>query len=136
REAGGSKGGGAGEGLAWVAQPLPADVQVSAAVMADSLTPAGVFLRGANLTTGAPDYYAVTVTRGLVVELTEAGGGTRRAIASAAPTAYLTGVWVRLTLAAQGTSLKVRVTRADTNQSLTPDGRWVAQQVWAIEAQV
>ena len=52
---------------AWVNSLVPADAQVSAMVYLNSLIPAEVFLRGTGLNTAVPNFYAVSVTRGLQV---------------------------------------------------------------------
>ena len=54
---------------AWAATSEPANVQVSAAVFVNGLTPAQVLARGSNLNTATPTYYALSVGRGMYAQL-------------------------------------------------------------------
>src|SRR5438045_9741988 len=47
----------------WLTGSQSTDVQASAAVHTDSLIPAAVFVRGQNLDTARPTYYAASITR-------------------------------------------------------------------------
>src|SRR5262245_54296562 len=118
--------------LTWLNQAPPADSQVSASVLADSLVPMRLFVRGRNLQTGAPTYYAATLTRGLTLELQRVVAGAETRLAQLSSATYTSGVWVRLTLASQSFGLTVRVQRLDNNQFLGSDRRWSATPVDAI----
>lgn len=109
---------------AWYATQMPADVQASAAVFTDTLIPASLFVRGSNLATAAPTYYAVTVTRGLTVQLTKTVNGVTTVLASLKTADYLSYQWVNLTLTANAGSVRALVYRADTKQWLSGDGTW------------
>ena len=54
---------------AWAATAEPADVQATADVFVNDLTPAQVLARGSNLNTTTPTYYALSVTRGMSLTL-------------------------------------------------------------------
>src|SRR5947207_3220275 len=60
---------------AWFNTAGPADVQASAGVFLDSLVPAQVLVRGSNLNTATPTFYAASVIRGGQVELTRTVNG-------------------------------------------------------------
>lgn len=109
---------------AWATGLTAADATVSASVFADSLIPAGILARGQNLTTAAPTYYSLTVTRGLTVQLNKVVNGVSTTLATVRSTAWTNAVWVRLSLTVQGNSLAAVVYRADTRQWLTADGKW------------
>ncbi len=109
---------------AWSTGVAAADATVSASVFADSLIPAGVVARGQNLNTAAPTYYALTLTRGLTIQLKRVVDGAETTLATVRSTAWTNAVWVRLSLTVQGTSLSALVYRADTRQWLTADGKW------------
>ena len=70
-----------------------------------ALIPAGVFLRGGNLTSGAPSYYSATVTRGATVELSRTVGGVRTVLATVKSASYTSGQWALLSLKATGDRL-------------------------------
>jgi hypothetical protein len=64
-------------------------VRVSASVFASTLIPAQVFARGNGLGTAAPSYYAVSLTRGLKLELLRIVNGVLRRESLASPPPYL-----------------------------------------------
>jgi hypothetical protein len=109
---------------AWLDAVQPADVSVGVSVSADSLIPAGVIVRGANLNTAAPTYYSLTLTRGVTVELKRVVDGAETTLGTLRSTAYVSGPWVRLTLVAAGDRLRAVVFRTDTQQWLAADGSW------------
>jgi hypothetical protein len=127
------EGGSLTQGRAWLGTAVPADVSASVSVFADNLIPAGVIARGSNLDTAAPTYYAVTVTRGLAVQLKRVGGGTEAVLGTVRSSAYVSGVWVRLTLVANGDRLRAVVYRADTQQWLGANGQWQGTPEAALE---
>jgi hypothetical protein len=109
---------------AWLDVVQPADVSAGVSVPADSLIPAGVIVRGQDLTTAAPTYYSLTLTRGVTVELKRVVSGVEQTLGSIRSTAYVSGPWVRLTLVTAGDRLRAVVYRADTQQWLAADGSW------------
>jgi hypothetical protein len=117
----------------WDATVLPADVEVSASLALNSLIPAQLFLRGQNLATDSPDYYAVNVTRGATVQLVRVVDGRSTLLGSITTDTWLNQVWVQVSLSAIGSTLEVQIYRSDTGQYLTPNGQWQALPIWAIQ---
>ncbi len=117
---------------AWANTLTPADVQVSANVYVDSLIPAQVLLRGTGLNTATPIYYALSVTRGLQLQLLRVIDGNPAVLATAQSANYVSGTWVRITLASQGSSLQGQVYRPDTGQYLSSNGQWQSAPAWAL----
>lgn len=108
----------------WLAAVQPADVQASASLYGDSLIPGSVLVRGANLDTASPTYYALTAVRGTQVKLVRVVGGVETTLATVRSTEYTSSVWLRLTLTAVGDRLRAVVSRTDTGEWLSPDGEW------------
>jgi hypothetical protein len=117
---------------AWFTTPQPADVQVSASVFLDTLIPDGVLVRGSGLGTGRPSYYALTVSRGLLVELVRVGNGAPTPLAQLHSATYFSQKWVRITLSAAGSTLRAQVSRVDTGQYLNAGGGWQTAPTWAL----
>lgn len=109
---------------AWPDLGLPADIDASAAVYLDSLIPAQLFVRGSNLDTAKPTYYAVTLTRGLDARLVKVVNGTATTLGELRSAAYFSSQWVRVRLTAVGDHLQAMISRTDTHQWLSPDGTW------------
>lgn len=125
-----SRGGGwAGPQLA-----LPADTTVAVSVLANTLVPVYLFIRGANLDTASPSYIAVVITRGLNVEVLEVINGQATVLGkvSNTPAAYLSNQWVQVWLRPQGTTIEVQVVRLDKGQYLTAQGTWSPTEVNAL----
>jgi hypothetical protein len=118
---------------AWYGAAQPADVQVSADVDLTSLIPAQVFARGSQLNGAAPSYYAVSVTRGMTVQLVRVVGGTTTTLASLGSVKYFSQQWINVTLSAQGTELRAQVQRLDTGQYLNASGVWQSGPAWALD---
>lgn len=118
---------------AWMIQPHPADVQVSAAVMLDTLIPAHVFVRGSKLDGIVPSYFAVTAARGVEIQLIRVSGGKLDSLAKVKSTSYFSGKWAQITISAKGKSLRARVHGLDNNQYLNAQGIWQAGPAWALE---
>ncbi len=117
---------------AWYNTTEPADLSASVNVYADSLIPAQLLVRGTNLNTASPSYYAVSVTRGLQVQLVRVVNGQSTVLGTQSSAAYLSGQWVQVTLSAVGSSLNVQVYRLDTRQYLNSAGKWQSAQAWAL----
>src|SRR5262249_37932576 len=100
------------ESRAWLNTALPADASVSASVYLDSLIPAQIIARGQNLDTDTPTYYAVTVERGLQLQLIRVVNGQTTVLQSLSSGDWLSGQWVRVSLTLVGNSLDVQVFRA------------------------
>jgi hypothetical protein len=117
---------------AWLGTTQPADVQVSAAIYASTLIPAQVFARGSGLNTAGPSYYALSVTRGLQVQLVRVVNGTATTLGTVQSASYFSGQWVSVTLTITGTTLQAQVQRLDTGQYLTATGQWQAAPAVAL----
>jgi hypothetical protein len=126
--------GGAGQSArAWLNAVQPANVQASAAVLLDSLVPAEVMIRGTGLNSSRPSYYAVEVTRGLRVQLVRVRDGVAVSLGSVQSRHYVSGPWIQVTIAAQGSALRAQVYRLDTRQYLNSGGHWQSDATWALE---
>jgi hypothetical protein len=117
---------------AWVAAGFQADVEATAAVYLSSLTPVQLFVRGRDLNTASPTYYAVSVVRGTTVELQRVVGGKVTALGSARSGDYLSSQWVQVTLQVVANELRVQVRRTDTGRYLSTSGDWVSEPVNAV----
>jgi len=129
-----SNGGSRSAARSWSDAALPADVTAAAAVYLDSLIPAQVFVRGANLDTARPTYYAVTVTRGLQASLVRVVDGVETTLATVKSASYFSGQWLRVQLTVAGGRLQASLYRADTRQWLTAGGAWSAAPDVAFDA--
>lgn len=119
---------------AWLDRVLPADVQISSSVLADSLVPTTLMLRGANLGSSVPSYYGLTVRRGLSIDLVKSVNGTQTILESLKSKDYVSGQWIQVSLVAKGNELRAQVFRTDTSQYLQEDGTWTLNTAWAIVA--
>ena len=120
---------------AWSTTVLAADVTASAAVYLDSLIPAQLFVRGSNLNTTTPTYYAVSITRGLDVDLLRVVNGVPTTLATLQSTSYTSGLWVQVQLTVVGSELQVAIYRPSTNQWLNAGGAWSSSPAYAIMTQ-
>ncbi len=126
---------------AWLNDPRPADVEVSAAAFISQLTPAQVIARGSNLastavgTTG-PSYYAVQVTRGPTLSLVAVANGaapvTLGQVSGGSGQWYQDG-WVRETLRLTGSHLQAQHFRVDTGMYFSAAGVWQSAPAWALD---
>src|SRR5439155_20379748 len=116
----------------WVNSSLSANVEVSAAVYVNSLVPVQILARGSNLDTPTPTYYALTVTRGLQLELLRVENGVATTLGQVSSTSYFSSQWTRVTLEVNGSSIRAKVSRADTGEHLNSAGQWQASTTWAL----
>jgi hypothetical protein len=128
-----SNGGSTSAARAWANTVLPADVNASAAIYLDSIIPAQLFVRGSNLASTAPTYYAVTVTRGLEAQLVKVVNGVPTVLGDVKSAAYFSSQWLRVSLVAQGNELRVLLYRPDTQQWLGSDGAWTSSPDFAFD---
>ena len=129
-----STGGTSTANRAWSTAQLPADVDAAASVYLDGLIPARVFVRGSNLNTATPSYYAVSITRGLSVSLVRVVNGVETTLGTAKSDQYVSSQWVRVRVIAEGNRLRVSVSRPGAGQWLTPDGAWSDTPDFVLEA--
>lgn len=128
-----SNGGSTSAARSWADAAMPADVDASAALYLDSLIPAQLFVRGANLDTASPTYYGLTVARGLDAKLVKVVNGVSTTLATLKSSGYFSSQWLRVRLVAQGDHLQAVLYRADTRQWLAPDGTWSASPDFAFD---
>ncbi len=119
-----SSGGSTTVAAAWPDQVFPADVRAAVSVYADSLLPARLIIRGNNLDSATPSYYAVQLRRGLDVALIRVVNGQETVLGTLRSQQWLSNQWVRIQLTAQGDLLRAVVIRTDTQQWLSADGSW------------
>ncbi len=119
----------------WNTTPMPADVQVSAAVFADNFVPLQLIARGSNLDTGTPTYYGLAITSGITGRIVRVQNGVSTTLAYTQSTFALSNQWIRGTLSLDGTSLRAQLYRVDTNEFLAPNGRWQSAPAWAMTVQ-
>jgi hypothetical protein len=119
---------------AWLNSVMPADVQTGADVFLNTLIPARVLARGANLNTTTPSYYAVEISRGLDVRLVRVVNGVTTILQDLQSANYVSQVWVQATLSVQGNTLQAQVYRPDTNQYLDGSGHWQSSPGWTLTA--
>src|SRR5439155_6361632 len=117
---------------AWLQAAQAADVQVSAAVHLNSLIPAQVLARGSGLGGTVPTYYALSLTRGLNVQLLRVVKPTSTVIAQLNSASWFSDRWARVTLYVNGNNLRAQVYRPDTAQFLNSTGQWQSAQAWAL----
>jgi hypothetical protein len=120
-------------GRAWLAQEYAADIEVSAAVLLNSIAPVHLFVRGQNLGGTAPSYYAASAIRGGEVQLVKVVGGQTTVLATVKSVEWFSGNWATVSVRAEGDALRVTVHRGDLNQYLGSDGKWSRTAVAAID---
>ncbi|HEY2784535.1 MAG TPA: hypothetical protein VGJ05_06115 [Fimbriiglobus sp.] len=121
-----------GAARAWWNTIVPADAQLSSSIFVDGLVPAGVFARGQNVDATNASYYAVTVSRGLQVNLIRSVNGVISTLATVKSKDYVSGIWVQASLVVKGNELRVQIYRSDTGQYLNADGSWGLVPVFAL----
>lgn len=114
---------------AWINQEFPADYGIAANFYVNSPQPMQLFVRGSRLDSFLPSYYAVSVTRGLTVELLRVVHGNARPLATLQANVDLNNRWLRVVLKPTGNQITVQLIRLDTQQFLHPSGRWQTDEV-------
>jgi hypothetical protein len=116
----------------WLNVQEPTNLQASAALYLDSLVPARLFVRGKNLTTNTPSFYALQLTRGFQLQIIRVLNGVATSLGQLASADFVQPIWVRATLDVQGSTLRARIYRTDRGQYLTSTGQWQATPTWAL----
>lgn len=121
-------------GLLWNTTTVPAGTGAAVTVRLDSLVPAFVFARGANLGSATPTYVGATVTRGVSISVFEVNAGVVKPLASlqSPSSSYFSGNWARVSLVPNGDTVAVQVVRQDTGQYLSALGTWQAGAASAV----
>jgi hypothetical protein len=118
---------------AWLNTQFAANVDASAAVFLNSPAPVQLFARGQNLTTDKPTYYAVSITRGLELELLRVVNGTTQVLGRVKSTDWISNTWVQVRIRTEGDTIGAYVSRGETNQHLNAQGNWIRGTTPAIE---
>ncbi len=121
-------------GRTWETAATAAGTGVQADILVNSLIPVQLIAGGENLNSATPSYYAVSIIRGLEVQLLRVVNGVQTVLASLSSNYYFSGVWVRTSLTFNGNQLSVQLFRPDTSQYLNADGNWVATPSTALQA--
>jgi hypothetical protein len=121
-------------GRAWEAAATATGTGVQADILVNSLVPTQLIAGGDNLSSTTPSYYAVSIIRGLEVQLLRVDNGVQTVLASLSSSQYFSGEWVQTSLTFNGNQLSVLVFRTDTSQYLNAEGIWVASAVSALQA--
>lgn len=108
----------------WTGQVMPADFGVSAYVYLDSLQPIQLMIRGRNLNTASPTYYALSLNRGLQAQLLKVVNGVSTSLGGVQSKSYFSGNWVRVAFRPNGSQLSVEIYRPDIKQYLNSAGLW------------
>ncbi|HEY8504529.1 MAG TPA: hypothetical protein VIL46_08095, partial [Gemmataceae bacterium] len=124
------------EARLWLESPYGPHTEVATSVYVDGTAAAQFFLRGQDLQTPAPSYYAVSVGRGGAVSLLRSAEGRVTELASARPIETLGDQWLRVRFQARGQTLRVLLARSDTGQYLTPSGAWTSAETAALTVTV
>jgi hypothetical protein len=117
----------------WHTTPQDADVEVSASVFLGTVIPTELIARGKNLDGPSPSYYALSIIRGVRVQLVRVTNGTATVLAQLDTPVYYSQQWVRATFRVQGSQLKAQVFRPDTSQFLDASGNWTTTATWALQ---
>ncbi len=112
------------EARAWLDMPVPANSQVSASILLNSLEPLQLIMRGQKLDSNSPTYYAASITRGLQVKLLRVVDGVATELGSIKSDDYVSNQWVKLTLIAIDNRIEAIVYRSDTGRYLDSAGNW------------
>jgi hypothetical protein len=117
---------------AWFNGAHDADFQASVGINLTTLISAGALVRGSKLDSGAPTYYAATVMRGVEMTLWKAVDGKQTKLGRLKSTGYFSEKWARLTIQADGKTIRARLCRLDDLQYLNKDGAWQIDPTWAL----
>jgi hypothetical protein len=120
-------------GRAWLTSGFAANVETSASVYVNNRASAQLFIRGQDLNTKTPSYYAVSVVRGAEIQLLKVDHGKTTVLGTVKTPGYLSNSWLTVTIRAEGDNLRVFVHRGDTNQYLASNGVWDRQRTAGVE---
>lgn len=117
---------------AWIDTAQPANEEVTADIYLNSLIPIEILDRGTNLDTASPSYYAVTVSRGLDLQLLRVDNGNATTLGEVKSANWIDNRWISVTLFSNGNNVRAQVQRTDTGQYLDSSGQWQNNQTWAM----
>ncbi|MHB1425746.1 MAG: Ig-like domain-containing protein [Gemmataceae bacterium] len=118
-------------GRAWVDAAQPANEEVSASIYLNSLIPVEIFDRGSNLNSMTPSFYAVSVTRGLDLQLLKVDNGSVTSLGEVKSTNWIDNQWVSVTLLTSGNDPRAQVRNAQ-GEYLNNSGQWQRGEAWAL----
>ena len=119
---------------AWYNATQPKDVTASVSTRVDTLLPTGLIVRGQQLDTKTPSYYALTITRGLTATLSRVVDGQSTVLSTIRSNGYFSQKWLRASLSVEGNQLQATLFRQDTQQWLGKDGNWHDAEQSALSA--
>jgi hypothetical protein len=117
---------------AWYTGQSYGDMLFNGSIYVDSLVPAQLIARGQNLSSNRPSYYAVSITRGMQVQLLKVVGGQTTVLDTVTTGTFTSNLWVTTSFRLVASTLQVYVYRPDTKQYLGSDGHWHDQTIAAI----
>lgn len=120
------------ETRAWLNTVQGPDVQADVSIFLDSLVPASIVARGQNLDTDTPSYYAVSVNRGLGVQLLKVVNGNTTVLQTLNSADWFSKEWINVSFVVQGNRLQVQIVRADTGEYLNENGLWQSDVTTAM----
>jgi hypothetical protein len=120
-------------GRAWMTSVYADDVEASAAVLLHSAAPVQLFVRGRDLNSSTPNYYAASITRGGELQLLRVVDGKTTVLDSVKSKEYISGSWVTLQIRAVKDRIQAFVYRGDSHEYLKPDGSWGRSPIAAVE---
>ena len=107
---------------AWLTNGYSADIETSAAVFLNSTASAQLYVRGQNLNTPTPSYYAVNVVRGAEVQLVRVDRGQSTVLGSVKTPDYVSNRWVTVSVRAEGDGLNQSVRSFANRRILAKNG--------------
>jgi hypothetical protein len=118
---------------AWVNAPAATDETATVSMNLSSLVPGLVFVRGSNLNSTHPTYYALYLQRGLYAQLLKVVDGQLTVLGTISTRDILPGQWVTATLSANGDQLKVQISLPGSGKYLSAGGVWQKTPTWALQ---
>jgi hypothetical protein len=106
--------------------------EIAVSFRRDPGAPLVVFVRGSNLDTETPTYYAVAITSSGQLELKSVLNGAATTLASLAVDDLSGPSWFRLRFEVMASQLRVGLARHGTGQYLNSEGRWDYLPQWCL----
>jgi hypothetical protein len=117
---------------AWLNAPAAADEQATASVFLQSMVPGLIFVRGSNLASANPTYYALYLQRGMFAQLLKVVNGQTTVLGTITSQDYISNQWITGTLSVTGNQLRVQIYRPRTGQYLGQGGVWQSAPTWVL----
>src|SRR5262249_16507345 len=113
-----SVGANAVESRAWVSNFYSPDAEVTASIYLGGTAPGYLFARGRDVNGDAPSYYAVTLVRGLELQVVRVVEGQAEVLATLWSLDWVSNAWVQVGLHVEGQQIRVRVRNGQTGEFL------------------